>query len=81
MQMKSTAKYEKKLQELSAQCQQKSDECYQAWMSLTAANEQLEKVTMELDNKVFQTYSLGKMGSNQLSNVFFSQEKIIRKRT
>lgn len=58
--MKSTAKYEKKIQDLSNQCQLKADECYQAWMSLTAANEQLEKVRMELDNKLFQTYSLGK---------------------
>ncbi|KAL7223510.1 hypothetical protein ACSBR1_025041 [Camellia fascicularis] len=58
MQMKSTAKYEKKIQELNTQCQRKTDECYQAWMSLTAANEQLEKVRMELDNKLFQTYSL-----------------------
>lgn len=58
--MKSAAKYEKKIQDLSTQCQLKADECYQAWMSLTAANEQLEKVRMELDNKLFQTYSLGK---------------------
>ena len=61
MRMKSTVNYEKKIQELSTQCQRKTDECYQAWMSLTAANEQLEKVRMELDNKLFQTYSLGKM--------------------
>lgn len=59
MQMKSsTAKFEKKIHELSTQCQQKTDECYQAWMSLTAANEQLEKVRMELDNRLFQTYSM-----------------------
>ncbi|KAI8002676.1 Peptidyl-prolyl cis-trans isomerase FKBP62 [Camellia lanceoleosa] len=44
MQMKSTAKYEKKIQELSTQCQHKTDECYQAWMSLTATNEQLAKM-------------------------------------
>lgn len=56
--MKSAAKYEKKIQDLSTHCQLKADECYQAWMSLTAANEQLEKVRMELDNKLFQTYSL-----------------------
>ncbi|KAL2905874.1 Kinesin-like protein KIN-14R [Bienertia sinuspersici] len=55
---KSTAKYEKKIEELSQQCHRKTDECYQAWMSLTAANEQLEKVRMELDNRLFQTYSL-----------------------
>ncbi|KAF8377407.1 hypothetical protein HHK36_030784 [Tetracentron sinense] len=58
MQTKSTAKYEKKIQELSTQCQLKTDECYQAWMSLTAANEELEKVRMTLDNKLFQTHSL-----------------------
>ncbi|XAR73509.1 Minus-end-directed kinesin ATPase [Bertholletia excelsa] len=58
MRMKSTEKYEKKIQELNTQCQRKTDECYQAWMSLTAANEQLEKVRMELDNKLFQTFSL-----------------------
>ncbi|KAL8109216.1 hypothetical protein AgCh_025348 [Apium graveolens] len=56
--MKSTAKYEKKIQDLSSQCQLKADECYQAWMSLASANDQLEKVRMELDNKLFQTYSL-----------------------
>lgn len=60
MRLKSTAKYEKKIEELSQQCQRKTDECYQAWMSLTAANEQLEKVRMELDNRLFQSYSLGR---------------------
>ncbi|KAD7478521.1 hypothetical protein E3N88_01657 [Mikania micrantha] len=58
MRKKSLEKYEKRIQELSSQCQRKTDECYQAWMSLTAANEQLEKVRMELDNKLFQTSSL-----------------------
>ncbi|BBH05837.1 Di-glucose binding protein with Kinesin motor domain [Prunus dulcis] len=37
MQTKSTAKYEKKIQELTTQCQLKTKECYEAWMSLTAA--------------------------------------------
>ncbi|KAJ0660091.1 putative minus-end-directed kinesin ATPase [Helianthus annuus] len=55
---KSVEKYEKRIQELTSQCQRKTDECYQAWMSLTAANEQLEKVRMELDNKFFQTTTL-----------------------
>nr|GMD55716.1 kinesin-like protein KIN-14R [Ipomoea batatas] len=36
----------------------KTDECYQSWMSVSAANQHLEKVRMELDNKTFQTYSL-----------------------
>ncbi|KAK9062161.1 hypothetical protein SSX86_019347 [Deinandra increscens subsp. villosa] len=58
MRKKSVEKYEKRIQELTGQCQRKTDECYQAWMSLTAANEQLEKVRMELDNRFFQTSSL-----------------------
>ncbi|KAM7516912.1 hypothetical protein LguiA_006495 [Lonicera macranthoides] len=52
------AKYEKKIEELSTQCRLKTDECYQAWMSLTALNKQLEKVSMELDNKSFQNHCL-----------------------
>ncbi|CAM8879294.1 unnamed protein product [Rhodiola kirilowii] len=58
MQARSTAKLEKKIEELHNQCQRKSDECYEAWMSLTAANEQLEKIRMDLDEKLFKTYSL-----------------------
>ena len=59
MRTKVTDKYEKKIQELTTQCQLKTHECHEAWMSLTAANEQLEKVRMELDNKIFQTRALG----------------------
>ncbi|KAK9038648.1 hypothetical protein V6N11_023504 [Hibiscus sabdariffa] len=55
---KATDKYEKKIQELTTQCQLKTHECHEAWMSLTAANEQLEKVRMELDNKIFRTRTL-----------------------
>ncbi|XP_057962155.1 kinesin-like protein KIN-14R [Malania oleifera] len=58
MQTKATVKFEKKINELTMQCQHKTDECYEAWMCLNEANEQLEKVRMELDNKLFQTYSL-----------------------
>ena len=58
--MKDVEKYEKKIQELSSQCQLKTDECYEAWMSLTAANDQLEKLRMELDNKFIQVDLLGK---------------------
>lgn len=60
MRMQSTVKYEKKIQELSELLQRKTDECYQSWMSVSSANQHLEKVRMELDNKIFQTYSLGK---------------------
>ncbi|XP_042506668.1 kinesin-like protein KIN-14R isoform X2 [Macadamia integrifolia] len=58
MRMKSAAKYEKKIEELTAQYKLKTNECYEAWMSLTAANDQNQKVRMELDNKCFQTLSL-----------------------
>ncbi|BFG35638.1 hypothetical protein CerSpe_219130 [Prunus speciosa] len=57
MQTKSTAKYEKKIEELTTQCQLKTKECYEAWMSLTAANEELDKVMMDLDNVTFRTLS------------------------
>ncbi|XP_073102043.1 kinesin-like protein KIN-14E isoform X2 [Elaeis guineensis] len=52
------AKYEKKIHELTSQYKLKSDECYEAWMSLTATNEQLERLRMELDNRLFQTDTL-----------------------
>ncbi len=62
MRMRATDKYEKKIHELTAQCQLKTNECHEAWMSLAATNEQLRKVRMELDNNIFQTRSLGNFG-------------------
>lgn len=59
MRAKAHEKYEKKIEELSERYQHKSNECHEAWMSLTSANEQLEKVMMELDNKMFEARSLG----------------------
>lgn len=61
MRTKATDKYEKKIHELSSQFQLKANECHEAWMSLAAANEELAKVRMELDNNIFQTRSLGKI--------------------
>ncbi|XP_058069432.1 kinesin-like protein KIN-14R [Magnolia sinica] len=55
---KSISKYEKKIQELTHQCQLKTDECYEAWMSLTAANDQLDKLRMELSNHFLHSESL-----------------------
>ncbi|GMI68721.1 MALECTIN DOMAIN KINESIN 2 [Hibiscus trionum] len=66
---KATDKYEKKIQELTTQCQLKTHECHEAWMSLTAANEQLEKVMMELDNKIFQTRTLDETVGIQAENL------------
>ncbi|KAL2349000.1 hypothetical protein Fmac_003000 [Flemingia macrophylla] len=55
MQAKSTAKYENKIKELTMQCELKAKECYEAWMSLTATNEQLVAVQMELDKVAFKS--------------------------
>ncbi|XP_039009587.1 LOW QUALITY PROTEIN: kinesin-like protein KIN-14R [Hibiscus syriacus] len=66
---KATDKYEKKIQELTTQCQLKTHECHEAWMSLTAANEQLEKVRMQLDNKIFQTRTLDETVGKQAENL------------
>lgn len=60
MQAKSTAKYESKIKELTMQCDLKAKECYEAWMSLTAKNEQLEAVQMELDKVTFKLLTTGK---------------------
>jgi len=60
MQAKSTAKYESKINELKMQCEIKAKECYEAWMSLTATNEQLETVQMELDNVTIKSHTTGK---------------------
>ncbi|KAJ9560585.1 hypothetical protein OSB04_005745 [Centaurea solstitialis] len=51
-------KYEKKIEELTARCQAKTNECYEAWMSLASLNKQLEKVSMELDKKSFENHCL-----------------------
>lgn len=69
MRIKATEKYEKKIKELDKQCQLKTNECHEAWMSLTAANEQLEKVRMELDNKAFQTLTLDQTVGKQAENL------------
>lgn len=61
--MKFMAKYEKKIEDLKVRCQLKADECHEAWMSLTATNKQLLKITMELDNKVLENHFLGKIKS------------------
>ncbi|CAL0331557.1 unnamed protein product [Lupinus luteus] len=55
---KSTAKYENKIKELTMQCDLKAKECYEAWISLTATNEQLEATQMELDKVTFKSLSI-----------------------
>ncbi|XP_042393558.1 kinesin-like protein KIN-14E isoform X2 [Zingiber officinale] len=58
LQSRIVVQYEKKIQELTHECKMKSDECYEAWMSLTDANQKLQNVTMELDNMIFQNETL-----------------------
>lgn len=60
MQSKFTTMYEKEIKDLSMQCKRKTDECYEAWMSLRTANEELRKVRMELNNNTFEKCFLGK---------------------
>ncbi|XP_027911627.1 kinesin-like protein KIN-14R isoform X2 [Vigna unguiculata] len=57
MQAKSIAKYESKIKELTMQCDLKAKECYEAWMSLTVTNEQLETVQMELDKVTIKSHT------------------------
>ncbi|KAG5541912.1 hypothetical protein RHGRI_021665 [Rhododendron griersonianum] len=74
--MRSTAKYEKKIEDLSTQCQLKTNECYEAWMSLTAANEELQKVRMDLDNKSFENHYQDKaMQAAKLRDISTRYEK------
>ncbi|XP_024974589.1 kinesin-like protein KIN-14R [Cynara cardunculus var. scolymus] len=65
MRKESAEKYEKTIEELTSQCRSKTEECYQAWMALTAANEQLEKVRMEVDNKFFESCSFDQIMEKQ----------------
>lgn len=55
---KHITKYEKKIEELTARCQLKSNECYEAWMTLATLNKQLDKVNTELDKKTYENHSL-----------------------
>ncbi|CAH8337270.1 unnamed protein product [Eruca vesicaria subsp. sativa] len=65
MRAKAHEKYEKKIEELSERYQHKSNECHEAWMSLASANEQLNKVMMELDNKMYEARSLDETVTTQ----------------
>ncbi|KAI3699199.1 hypothetical protein L2E82_43323 [Cichorium intybus] len=69
MRKESVEKYEKKIQELTGQCQSKTEECYQAWMDLTAATEQLEKFQIELDNKFFESCSVDQTMEKQSEKI------------
>ncbi|OIV93026.1 hypothetical protein TanjilG_20688 [Lupinus angustifolius] len=69
MQTKSTAKYENKIKELTMQCELKAKECYEAWMSLTATNEQLEATQTELDKVTFKSLTIDQTLEKQAENL------------
>ncbi|KAK7407182.1 hypothetical protein VNO78_08883 [Psophocarpus tetragonolobus] len=69
MQTKSTAKYESKIKELTMQCDLKAKECYEAWMSLTATNQQLEAVQMELDKITFKSLNTDQIVEKQAESL------------
>ncbi|KAL4569257.1 hypothetical protein LXL04_024893 [Taraxacum kok-saghyz] len=69
MRKESIENYEKRIQELTSQCQNKTEECYQAWMDLTATNEQLEKLQMEVDNKFFESCSFDQTMEKQSEKI------------
>uniref|UniRef100_A0A0D3FCX9 Kinesin motor domain-containing protein n=1 Tax=Oryza barthii TaxID=65489 RepID=A0A0D3FCX9_9ORYZ len=49
------SKYEKQIEELTNQCNMKSDECYMAWSSVESTNQELERLKIELHQKVMQS--------------------------
>ncbi|KAK4769278.1 hypothetical protein SAY86_027428 [Trapa natans] len=69
MRRKLTAKYEKDIRELSLLCKQKTNECYEAWMSLSTSSEQLEKARMDLDNKTFEKQNIEQALEEQQNNL------------
>ncbi|KAI3857510.1 hypothetical protein MKX03_033323 [Papaver bracteatum] len=69
IQKKSTPMFEKKIKELTSQCQMKTNEYYEASMSLTAANEQLENVRTELDGKMIELHALDKTMEKQAAEL------------
>ncbi|CAJ2647334.1 unnamed protein product [Trifolium pratense] len=69
MQIKSTAKYENKIKELTAQCELKAKECYEAWMSLTETSRKMEKVQMELDQVTFKSLTTEQTVEKQAENL------------
>ncbi|XP_042451782.1 kinesin-like protein KIN-14E isoform X1 [Zingiber officinale] len=75
LQSKNIAQYEKKIQELTNECKMKSDECYEAWMSLTNANQKLQKVTMELDKMIFQNETLEQAVGREIENFIDVSDK------
>uniref|UniRef100_A0A0E0CU29 Kinesin motor domain-containing protein n=1 Tax=Oryza meridionalis TaxID=40149 RepID=A0A0E0CU29_9ORYZ len=59
------SKYEKQIEELTNQCNMKSDECYMAWSSVESANQELERLKIELHQKVLQSDNIEQVVDRQ----------------
>ncbi|KAL5229963.1 hypothetical protein ABZP36_028739 [Zizania latifolia] len=71
------SKYEKQIEELTSQCNMKSDECYMAWSSVQSTNQELERLKIELHQKVFQSDNIEQVlerQTDQLRNVSHKYE-------
>ncbi|ERN14348.1 hypothetical protein AMTR_s00033p00213100 [Amborella trichopoda] len=72
---KSIVKYEKRIEELMNECRLKTDECYEAWLALTAANDKLEMLRINLNNNSSRAESLGETVDKQSSELKSVLEK------
>ncbi|XP_040378751.1 kinesin-like protein KIN-14E [Oryza brachyantha] len=66
------SKYEKQIEELTNQCNMKSDECYMAWSSVESTNQELERLKIELHQKVVRSDNIEQVldsQADQLRNV------------
>ncbi|KAL5209895.1 hypothetical protein ABZP36_005518 [Zizania latifolia] len=66
------SKYEKQIEELTIQCNMRSDECYMAWSSVETTNQELERLKIELHQKVVQSDNIEQVleiQADQLRNV------------
>ncbi|KAF0916152.1 hypothetical protein E2562_000749 [Oryza meyeriana var. granulata] len=66
------SKYEKQIEELTNQCNMKSDECYMAWSSVESTNQELERLKIELHQNFVQSDNIEQVldrQADQLRNV------------
>ncbi|KAG8073132.1 hypothetical protein GUJ93_ZPchr0006g42715 [Zizania palustris] len=66
------SKYEKQIEELTSQCNMKSDECYMAWSLVESTNQELERLKIELHQKLVQSDNNGMDQAIRLINLLTS---------
>jgi kinesin family protein C2/C3 len=60
------SKYEKQIEELTGQCNMKSDECSMAWSLVESTNQELDRLKIELHQKLVQSDTFGTYKCNAL---------------